>query len=209
MTAVACAVTGENHTLSTQSPLGIARAITAVGQVVGRLLPGSIHQGYVRTVPASHTNIAGEKPTTVRAPFEPQVAIAVAIHVFAVQNGAHLFGTEVQDTQVSTILEEGNLLAVRTVFGLHRHLIALGQAFFCQVGGIGKLLLVLVLDGRAVNLPHTVALRRIDQAASVRTEVEVTLLFRGVGDTLGGLVVDRGDIDITMQDEGYLLVLWR
>ena len=49
----------------------------------------------------------------VRAPFEPQIAVAVAVLVFAVQHRAYSLGVEVHHTQVAAILEEGNLLAVR------------------------------------------------------------------------------------------------
>ena len=38
MTAIACTVAGENHTLATQCPFGITRAVAAVGKVVGSLL---------------------------------------------------------------------------------------------------------------------------------------------------------------------------
>ena len=109
-------------------------------------------------MPASDTNVAGEQPATVWAPLEPQIAIAVAVDILAVQNGAHLLRRKIHDAQVGTIFEEGNLLAIRTILGLHRHLVALGQALLRDIGGIGKLLLVLVLNGRTVNLPHAITL---------------------------------------------------
>ena len=84
-----------------------------------------------------------------------------------------------------------------------------GELFLHQIGGIGEQFLVFVLDAGLVNLPHAATLAVIDDAATVRREVDGTLLLGRIGDLLGGVVVHRGHIHVAMHDKGYFLAAGR
>ena len=85
----------------------------------------------------------------------------------------------------------------------------IGELLLDQVGGIGELFLVLVLDGCLVDLPHAVALTVVDNAAAIGREVDGALLLGGVGDLLGGLVVHCGDIDVAVHHKRHFLAAGR
>ena len=207
--AIAGTVARPYHGLAAQRPLGIGVAVAAVGQVVNLAPPVGTDQRHVRAVPAAIADIAAQQPAAVRAPLEPQVTVGIGILILAIEHRTHGLGLEVHDAQVATVLEEGDLLAVGTVLGLLAGLVGLRQPFLGQLRGVGKLLLVLVDDAGAVNLPHAVALGSVGDAASVGGKGKVALLLRGIGNLPGGLIVDGCHVDVAVHDKSYLLVLGR
>ena len=112
MTAIAGTVALEDHRLATESPFAACVAIAAVGEVVRRLLTRGVHKGDVTVVPAACTYVTCQEPTAVGTPLKPKVAIAVGEVVFCVEHGLYLTGSEVEDTQGTTVFEEGHLFPV-------------------------------------------------------------------------------------------------
>ena len=209
MASVAGTVAGEDHGLAAQCPFCIAVAVAAVGQVVGFLLSAGVDESHVRTVPSANADVACQQPAAVRAPLHPQVTVGVGVVETSVKYGTYLLTLEVHDAQVGTILKEGYLLAVRTVFGLLRDAVSLRQLCFLQCRSVGELLLVLATDGRLEYLPHAVALGGIDKTSAVRGEVDVAFLLGRVGYAFRRLVVERCNVDVTVHDEGYFLAFGR
>ena len=209
MTAIAGTVASKYHRLATEHPLGIALVVAALGQVVHLAVATGIDQGNVLAVPAALTDVGRQQPTAVGTPLIPHVTVAIGVDVFAVHQGAHSLALHIDRPQCGTVFEESDALAVGTVGGLDAGLARVGQLFFHQVGGIGELLLVLVFDAGLVNLPHSAALAVIDDAAAIGREIDGAFLLGSVGDLLGGLVIDRGDIHIAVHDKSHFLAAGR
>ncbi len=208
MAAITGTVALEEHRLAAEHPLAVAIAIAAVGEIVN-LLAVSLDESDVGVVPSAVADIAGEEPLAVWTPLKPDVAIGVRVVVLAVEHGAHLLRLQVDDAQGGTVFVECHLLAIGTVGRILRGEIGLGELFLLDVGGISKVLLLLVLDFRLENLPYAIALGGIDETSAVWGETQVALLLRRVGDALGGLVFGRSDIYVAVHDEGYLLAVRR
>ena len=208
MTAITGTVALEENSLSSEYPLTVAVAVTAVGNIV-HFLAVSLYHGDICIVPSAITDVAAHKPLAVWAPFKPDVAIRVRIVVLAIEHGAHFLRLQVDDAEGSTILIESHLLAVRTVGRILRSNIGLGELLLFYLGAVSKVLLLLVLDLSLENLPYAIALRSIDQTSAIRSKAQVAFLLRSIGDSLGGLVFCRGNIYITVHHESHLLGIWR
>ena len=146
VTAITGTVAGKEYSLAIEHPSSACICISTVRQIHGIFLARCIHKCDVVAVPSSATHIAREEPSAVRAPFKPQVAIAIRIVVLAVENSQYVLRLDIDDTQVATVFEECHHLAVWTVL---RHLgcsHTVGQSLLSELCGIGKGFLVLVLD---------------------------------------------------------------
>ena len=119
-------------------------------------------------VVATVTYIAGKKPLAIRTPGKIDVAITIGEDKLAVHHCADLLAGEVDDADGAAVLEIGYLLTVRTILWLERGLVLIRQLFFLKVSGIGKLLLVLVLNSGLIDVPAAATLRGIGNAAAVR-----------------------------------------
>ena len=88
MTAITGTVALEEDSLSSEYPLAVAVAVTAVGNIV-HFLSVSLYYGDICIVPSAITDVAAHEPLAVWAPFKPDVAIRVRIVVLAIEHGAH------------------------------------------------------------------------------------------------------------------------
>ena len=207
MTAIACTVGGKNHCLAIQYPFGTYIVVATLGEVVYLAIARSIDQRHILIVPTSKAYVIGKQPTTVRTPLEPLVAIAVTVFILAIHSGNHLLCSEVDDAQCSAVLQESYLLTIRTIIGLERRYLGIGETLFLNVGSIGEEFLVSLAQLGLIDLPIAIALSCINQRTAIRSEVYATLLLRGIGNALGGLVLNRGHIHIAMHDESHFLAI--
>ena len=157
MTAVAGAVAGKEHSLAAEHPFAIAVAIARVGEIV-YYLAICLDEGYVSIIPAASAYVAAQEPLAIWAPFKPDVAIAVRVVVLAIEHGAYLLVLQIDDAQGGTVFEECHFLAVRAVLWILGGDACVHDLLLLDVGGIGKLLLLLVLDLSLIYLPAAVAL---------------------------------------------------
>ena len=209
MVLITPAVTLEEHGLTAQNPMRIEIGIAAVGEVVRLLLARCIDETDVVVVIATVAEISGEQPLAVGTPLEIYVAIGVREDVLTVHNCAYLLRCKIDYAQSTAVLEESNLLAVRTVLGLQRCLVVFCELLLNQLGGIGELLLVLIFDLGLIDVPASVALRSIYQAASVGAKANITLHLGSIGDALSCLVFNRSNVNIAVHNEGNLLAAGR
>ena len=107
---------------------------------------------------ATITDIAGKEPLAIRTPLEVDVAIAIGEDKLAIHHRTYLFAGKVDDADGTAILEVGYLLTVRTILWLERGLVLIRQLFLFKVSGVGKLLLVLVLDSGLIDVPTAATL---------------------------------------------------
>ncbi len=190
MAAIAGAVAHEEHGLAAEHPLAVAVVVAAVGEVGYLLASVGRHEGYVAVVPSSIAYVVGEQPLAVWAPLEPQVAISVAVLELAVHELPHGLRLHVHGLERATVFDICHGLAIWTVSRLHVYQRRLHQLLLLELGGIGKLLLILVYDACLVDLPESATLRCVDEAAAVGRKVDVALLLWRVGDALSRGVVD-------------------
>ena len=107
---------------------------------------------------ATITDIAGKEPLAIRTPLEVDITIAIGEDELAIHHRTYLFAGEVDDADGTAILEVGNLLTVRTILWLEGGLVLIRQLFLFKVSGVGKLLLVLVLDSGLIDVPTAATL---------------------------------------------------
>ena len=139
---------------------------------------------------------------------EPLITIAVAILKLTIHHRAYLLAGQIQHTQRGTILKEGHLLTIRTIFRQKRRHLSVGQLLLLNICSIGEELVFLLHDAALIDLPEAITLCGIHQTAPIRTEVYAALLLWGVCDLLGGVVFHAGHIYITMKHEGHFLAFW-
>ena len=130
MVLIAPTVTAEQHGLTTNHPFTVIIIIAAVGQIEWFLLTRGINQGDIRVMIATITDIAGQEPTTVWTPLEIDIAIRIREHKLTIHHRTYLTRSKIDDTQITTILKEGDLLTVRTVLWLERSQIISRQLLF-------------------------------------------------------------------------------
>ena len=115
---ITSAVTLKEHGLAAQNPVGVEIGVAAVGEVVRLGLTRGVDKSDIIVVISAVAEISGEQPFAIGTPLEVDVAIRVREYVFAIHYGANLLSCQIDYTQSTAILEECNLLAVRTVLWL-------------------------------------------------------------------------------------------
>ena len=109
--------------------------------------------------------------------------------------------------QLGAVTKEGDPFAVRRNCRLEAGLAGLGEEFLLDFASQAEILVVLVLERGSPHSPVAVALGRVVEDASVRSEADSPLLGRGVGDAARCLEVHAGHIDIAVEHERELIAL--
>ena len=190
MTAIAGTVGGIDHSLTTQYPLGTHIVVATLGKVVYLAIARGIDQCHILIVPTTIANVIRQQPTTVGTPLEPLVAITVAVFILAIHSGDNLLRSEVEHTQGGAVLQESYLLAIRTVIRLERRYLGVGKALFLDISSVGKQFLIVLAQLGLINLPIAVTLGCIDQCTTIGGKVDATLLLRGIGNALSGIILN-------------------
>ena len=158
--------------------------------------------------PASDTDVVREDPLPIGAPLVVLVTIGIGVVELLVQHLRLLARSEVVDIYSGAVSEEGHTLAIGREEGLEASLLALGQLLLLQLTGIDEVRVILANKLCHVDLPRAIAFGSIDDLLTIRADVHVTLRLGSVGDTLSCLVLRMGDVDVSMSNEGDLLVAW-
>ena len=149
------------------------------------------------------------KPLAVGRPAVVKAAVGL-IPGRAVGHLGHLLGLEVKHLEIDTVLDKGEFLAIGRQAGIHALNGGRGQQdFFLDEGGVGEVGVFLALNGGKDKFPVAVALGGIGQSAVVGAPRYPILGLRGIGNTLGSGVFNRGHKDLTANDKGHHLAIGR
>ena len=164
-------------------------------------------------------NVAYHKPLTVRTPFIVESSV-LAIPLAAVCYLRHLLGLQVHHLKFDAVLYEGQLLAVRTVFGtLPFHLRKVGlaiqfqlrqfweDAFLLNKCGISKIQVFIPYYAGSIELPVTIAFRGVNDGSSVRSKVYTGLSASRLSDSAGGGIFHAGNKHFASDYEGNLFAV--
>ena len=205
--AVAVLVAFPGHGLSAKGPAETAVGIAAAGKVGDGSVFDADH-GDILVVPAAVGHPIGQEITAVRTPGKLLVPIGIGI-VHALVQGFGLSALRAQHHQFRAIPEIGDPFAVRRHLHLEGSLPFRAHTFFLHGNGIGEILVFLAGQRGPVNAPATVPFRSIIKRPAVFRETDPALLLRRIGDTAGGGIIDRGDENVSPDDDRHLLSVGR
>ena len=205
MAAVTGTVGAEGHGLASECPAEIAVAVTASGEV-GQLSVLDVHESDIAVVPSAFALVSNEKVLAVRAPFEFLVTVGVGV-VHTLEKALLLLTVHAAYHQLGAVAKEGDPFAVRRNCRLEAGLAGLGEEFLFDFAAQAEILVILVLERGSPHSPVAVALGRVVEDASVRSEADSPLLVRSVGDAARCLEVHAGNIYVSMEHERELIAL--
>ena len=208
VTAIACAVGSPDDGLSAQGPLGLLVAISALGEV-DDLLTVDAYGSNVVIVPAAAADVRRQNPAAVGRPAEVHVAVGVREIIFGGQYHVNLLALHVVNANLGAVGQEGNLLAVGRIFGQEVRLFAGDERLFLDVGGVSKVLVLLVLELHGIDIPRAVSFGSVNNGTSVGADAGMTLSAGSSGEALGGGVVHGLGVEVAFNDESNFLFVLR
>ena len=148
------------------------------------------------------------KPLSIWRPLIGESLLVVTVVLGSVCDGTHLAALKIKHLKLSSILQEGYLLAIgRELRHCTLYIILLKELLLFNEGGIGKVKFLLINLCSLHKSPKTIPLCRVDNCLAVRRDCKACLCARSIGNALCGCILVCCGKDLASCNEGYLLAI--